>query len=117
MAVHYAKRARVNNDPVIIYMAVCAIGLVPLLPFSGQVVKLDHLLAAVLVLGAIAVFVAQVLFTYGLKYTSASRGSILSFSKIPITIILSYFAVGESILPRFIMGTVLIIAGLVISKE
>jgi drug/metabolite transporter (DMT)-like permease len=117
MAVHYAKRARVKNDSIIIYMTVCAVWLVPLLPFSGQVTKLNMNLAMILVLAGIAVFVAQVLFTYALKYTSASRGSILSFSKIPITIILSYFAVGEKILPRFIIGTVLIIAGLVVSRE
>jgi drug/metabolite transporter (DMT)-like permease len=117
MAVHYAKRARVNNDSIIIYMSVCAVGLVPLLPFSGQAVKLTSYLAWVLVLAGIAMFLGQVLFTYALKYTTAARGSILSFAKIPITIILSYFAVGESILPRFIIGTILIIAGLVLSKE
>jgi drug/metabolite transporter (DMT)-like permease len=54
--------------------------------------------------------------TYGFKFISSTRGSIATFSKIPMTIVLSLF-IGEEFKLKFIIGTILIIIGLIINRK
>jgi drug/metabolite transporter (DMT)-like permease len=117
LSLHYMKRARENNNSVMIYMATCVMGM-PIALFSvNQVPALN--LSGILIMtasGAI-VFAAQVMFTYGMKYMSAARASILSFTKVPITILASFLLLSEKLTMWFLAGSVLILAGLFLESE
>jgi drug/metabolite transporter (DMT)-like permease len=115
-AMHYMKKARVNNNSFIIYMSVCGVGLLGTSFSLGQFARLDWMGALLLVVSGAIMFLGQIALTYGIKFVSTIRGSVLSFSKIVFTIIMSLF-IGEVIKTKFIIGTVLIIIGLVINRE
>ncbi len=116
LSVIFIKKLRADNNSIIVYLPVCIFGLL-LTSFSAkQVIHLNMQLVLLLIFIGIAAFLAQVFMTYGFKYVSSTKGSIITFSKIPMTIGLSLF-IGEEFKLKFIIGTVLIIAGLIINRK
>lgn len=115
-AMHYMKKARANNNSFIIYLSVCGIGLAGTSFSAGQFAKIDWMGALLLAASGAVMFFGQIALTYGIKFVSTIRGSVLSFSKIVFTIVMSLF-IGEVIKTRFVIGTVLILAGLIINRE
>ncbi len=116
ITVHYIKKSREKNHPVIVYMAVCFIGLL-LFPFTiNQAVNITFPLLLFLCLISIFSFIAQVLMTYGYKFISATKGSIIFFLQIILTILLSFF-IGEEFKLKFFIGIMLILLGLFINKK
>ncbi len=116
LAMHYMKMARDRNNSFVIYLSVCAAGLLGSFFSFPQFSALNWPDTLNLVLAGAIVFAAQILLTYGIKYMSAARGSILSFSKVVFTILLSLL-IGEVINLRFLAGTALILAGLFLNRE
>jgi drug/metabolite transporter (DMT)-like permease len=55
----------------------------------------------------------QVLMSYGFKHTTATEASIITFFKIPLTLLLSFLMLHERMSPRFLIGALLIVAGLI----
>lgn len=115
-AMHYMKKAREKNNSFIIYLSVCVLGLAGTSFSVTQFKQLDLNGLLLLVASGVIMFTGQIALTYGIKFVSTVRGSILSFSKIVFTIIMSVF-IGEVIKTRFIIGTILILAGLLINRE
>lgn len=116
ISVHYIKRARVGNSSFMVYGAVCLTGLPLTFPSLNQLPHLTLPSLGLMVLAASVIFAAQVLLTWGLKYISASRGSILSFLKVPVTIALGLL-IGEKLTAPFIAGTALVMTGLALNRE
>lgn len=115
-AVIFLKGLRENNNTLIVYLPVCIFGLL-LTTFSvKQAVNINIPVLIILTGTGIAAFLAQLFMTYGFKFVSSTRGSIMTFSKIPMTIGLSLF-IGEEFKLKFIIGTVLIIIGLIINRK
>jgi drug/metabolite transporter (DMT)-like permease len=116
VAVHYIKKSRARNNPMVIYLSACVFGLL-ISSFSvTEIVKIQSLRAFLMImLIAAASFVGQMLMTYGFKYVSATQGSILGYTEILLTIAASFF-LGEDFKPRFFIGGAIIIAGLLINQ-
>jgi drug/metabolite transporter (DMT)-like permease len=113
--VHLIKKSVAKNRPVIVYLAVCFIGLL-LLPFSvHEAVHLSWNSFLLLVLVGTFSFTAQLLQTYGYRHATTLRGSLLSYMTIPLTVVLGFF-MGEELRMRFFIGIFLILTGLFINS-
>ncbi len=111
IATHYTKESSQNEHPAIVYLSACFMGLL-LIPFSlGEITKISLYSFFLLFMIGLTSFLAQLFMTDGYKYVSATEGSMISYLKIPITIILTSF-LGEKLGWEFFVGTLLIIIGL-----
>ncbi len=112
MAIHYIKRTASTNDPEIVYMSACAVGFILTSHSITEVGNLTLTTFLILLgLGSV-VFIGQMLMTTGFKMVSASRGAITLYSTIPLTLFFSYLIIGEEMTTRFLIGTIVIIIGL-----
>lgn len=110
-ATHYTKESSQNEHPAIVYLSPCFMGLL-LIPFSfRETTKMDPYSFILLFIIGLASFLAQLFMTDGYKYISATEGSMISYLKIPITIIFSSF-LGEKLGWKFFIGTLLVLLGL-----
>lgn len=116
MAAHYVKKARERNHSVVVYLSACVIGLLVTVFSVPQIVAINGRTCLMLLATGILAFVAQVLMTYGFKHTTATRASIMTFFKIPLTLFLTVLILQETMASRFIIGTILIVAGLVLNS-
>ena len=116
LAVIFLKKLRDNNNSVIVYLPVCIFGLLFTSFSAKQFGSINIPVLILLVAVGITAFLAQLFMTYGFKFISTTRGSIVTFSKIPMTIGLSLF-IGEEFKLKFIIGTILIILGLIINRK
>ena len=105
-----------NNDTIIVYLPVCIFGLLFTSFSAKQFSYINIPVLIILITVGITAFLAQLFMTYGFKFISSTRGSIVTFSKIPMTIGLSFF-IGEEFKLKFIIGTILIIIGLIINRK
>jgi len=116
IAIHYIKRSSEKNYPLIVYLSACFFGMV-LFPFSiHQAVRLTLTSSILLFLIGTLSLSGQLAMTYGYRYVQATKGSIISYSAIPLTIFLSYF-IGEEFKTRFFIGIALILTGLLINRK
>ena len=114
-AIHYIKKAGVNNSTIHIYLVTCFVGILAS-SFSFKEISIINIYSLRFLLYlSVSIFLAQITMTYGFKFVEATRGSIIFFLKIPITLILSFIFLNEIISFRFLIGTVLIIFGLFIN--
>jgi drug/metabolite transporter (DMT)-like permease len=111
----YTKRARINNGADIIYLSVCASGILATFWTAPQGLALDLPSLLLLLASAICGYAGQISLTWGVKFMKASEAGILSFLKIPITIAFGLF-LGEGLSWRFAVGTLVVIAGLVVAE-
>ncbi|MBN1622233.1 MAG: DMT family transporter [Endomicrobiales bacterium] len=115
-AVHYIKKSREKNNSFTVYLATCSFGLL-LIPFTYKQAYSVHFNAALLLIViALLGFVAQIAISYGYKYVSATKGSILSYATIPMALMLSYF-INEEFKLRFFIGILFIASGLLIAHN
>lgn len=114
VSVHYVKLTRYQNNPFLVYLSACLFGLVLCLVSADEVRHLTGQGAFALTLVAVLSFVGQVLAGYGFKYVSATTGGIAGLAEVPLTVAFSAL-LGEEMRPGFWLGTVLILAGIVIN--
>ncbi len=116
MAIHYVRKSAVNNHPIIVYLAACIMGLF-FIPFSfiGKISVAPLSILLVLTVG-ILTFLAQFIMSWGYKYVTATKGSIINYFQIPLTTFLSVVFLQESFRIKFVLGTIFIIIGLLISS-
>lgn len=115
LAIYYTKRSSENEHPVIVYLSACFIGLL-FAPFAAVHTQQPSFLSILILLGiGISSFLAQLLMTSGYSSISAIKGGLISYLKIPATIIFSSL-LGEEIGWKFYVGTVLLIAGLLVEE-
>jgi len=111
----YTKRARVNNGSDIIYLSVCASGILVTFWTAPRAASLDLRTGLLLLAAAVMGYAGQIALTWGVKFMKASEAGILSFLKIPLTIALGLF-LGEGLSLRFALGSLILIAGLVVAE-
>jgi drug/metabolite transporter (DMT)-like permease len=116
LSIHYTKRLRENNNPMIIYLSVCLFGLAFNSFSVTNIVSIDIITLGILFLIGVLAFSAQISLTYGIKFITPTKASIITFSKIPFTIILSLF-IGEEMNERFFIGMGLILIGLFLNRK
>jgi drug/metabolite transporter (DMT)-like permease len=111
IAIHYTKRSSEKEHPAIVYMSACIFGL-SFAPFSS-VYHPNPGMVQVLLLLAIGVFsfLAQWLMTSSYSRISAIKGSLISYLKIPFTVIIGVM-LGDHVSSKFYIGTVILIIGL-----
>lgn len=115
MAINYLRRGVKFDNPIIIYLSTCIFGLI-LIPLTIKEWKLINLSNFIfLLLIAFTAFLAQITMTWGYKYVSATKGSILSYTGIPMTLILSHLFVKEIFKKNFFIGIILISLGLILT--
>ncbi len=115
MAINYLRKGVLVDNPIIIYLSTCIFGLI-LLPITFNEWKSITLIKLFyLIIIALMAFFAQIAMTEGYKYLNATKGSIISYSGIPLTLFLSHFLVDEVFKKRFIIGITLILAGLILT--
>ncbi len=111
IAIHYTKRSSEKEHPAIVYMSACIFGLV-FAPFSS-VNQLKPGLLQFLLLLAIggSSFLAQWLMTSSYSRISAIKGSLVSYLKIPFTVVIGILF-GDRVSTKFYIGTAILIVGL-----
>jgi len=113
IAIQYLKKSREYNNSIVIYLSACFFGILAL-PFSiNQPLHFSMYTVGMLMAIGIFAFAGQILMTYGFKTVSATKGSILSYAGIPMTLMLSYWFLGEPMHAKFLVGIGFILAGLI----
>jgi len=115
ISIQYTKKARRNNGPEIVYLAVCASGILATCWTAPRALSLDLESAIVLSASAVLGYAGQISLTWGVKYMDASEAGIISFLKVPIAIVLGLF-LGEGLSIRFAAGTAIVLAGLAFAE-
>ncbi len=111
VAIHYVQKSREKNGTALVYMSAALFGLIFTSPHgmtAGYVPGTE--IMVLIAVGALSL-VSQLTMTYGFKYIHPTRGSILAYSSLPLTLLGSFF-LGEEFTMRFFAGIVLIFAGL-----
>ena len=116
MAVLYMKESSQKNEPVIVYLSVCIIGML-LSPFAFKQFLIINSIDIVFLLFSIGFFalLAQLLLTNGIKNVNTLKASILTYLTIPFTIIMGIF-LNEKLSIQFFVGTIFILSGLLLEK-
>jgi drug/metabolite transporter (DMT)-like permease len=116
LSYHFNKRASQTEDPIVIYLGVCFAGLIGTCFSAGQFARLDLVSTLLLAAGGLGGYFAQIAITIGLKDIDATEGSMHTFGKIPLTVLAGWAFLSERISPRFIVGTALVLMGLLLDK-
>jgi drug/metabolite transporter (DMT)-like permease len=114
VSVHYVKKSRSVNNPFLVYLSACLFGMLWCL---GSVAEVRHLTGSgLLALSTVAIFgfVGQVFAGYGFRYVTATTGGIMGLAEVPLTVAFSAL-LGEEMRPRFWLGTLMILAGILIA--
>lgn len=116
IAIHYTKRSSEKDHPIVVYMSacICGLGFTPL----SSVHNTNPGIMPIIILLAIGVssFLAQWFMTSGYNKISAVKGSLVSYLKIPFTVILGTLF-GDQISTKFYIGTIILIGGLLVESE
>jgi len=113
---HFNKRASKTEDPVVIYLGVCFVGLAANAFTLDQALSLDRVSAIYLVLAGVCAYGAQIFITIGLRDIPTTEGSVHTFAKIPLIVVAGWLFLGNAITLRFVAGTALLIAGLFLNQ-
>ncbi len=116
VAYHFNKAASLTEDPIVIYLGVCCVGLIATAFSVPQALQLDSRSLILLVVAGLGGYFAQICITIGLRDIPTTEGSIHTFGKIPFTVIAGAIFLGDAITGRFVAGTALLIAGLIINQ-
>lgn len=115
ISIHFLQKSRESNHTIIVYLAAAFFGLAFTAPWAGSACALSWPLAAMLAGVGIVSLAGQLLMSYGFKYIHPTRGSIIAYSSLPLTMGASFLLFREKYHPLFFLGTGLIVAGLVIN--
>lgn len=113
LSMHFVKRVRRDHSTFLVYLAPALLGIAVTsfaFPQLATVTLTD--LGLLLTIGVLS-FIGQVLMAWGLRFLPATTGSMLGLSEIVFALSLSAVFLSEVMLPRFFLGTVIIVAGLV----
>jgi drug/metabolite transporter (DMT)-like permease len=115
IAIHYVKRSSMVNNSLIVYLSPCLFGLM-FIPFTiREYPSFDSpSFIAVLVVGLLTVL-AQFFMTSGYRCVNPTKGSVLNYLQIPLTILLGVFFTHDRFQFKFVIGMVLILAGLMVN--
>ncbi len=113
---HFNKRASLTENPIVIYLGVCFIGMMLNAFAMPQAAKLDWSSVMLLLLAGLGAYAAQISITVGLRDIDTTIGSIHTFLKIPLTVVAGAVFLSQGISMRFFIGTALLLAGLMLGE-
>jgi drug/metabolite transporter (DMT)-like permease len=115
IAIHYVKRSSMVNNSLIVYLSPCILGLL-FLPFTiNEYHKFEvYSFLTVLLVGLLTVL-AQFFMTSGYRCVNPTKGSVLNYLQIPLTLALGAVFNRDPFPPKFFLGMVFILAGLLIN--
>jgi drug/metabolite transporter (DMT)-like permease len=115
IAIHYVKRSSMVNNPLIVYLSPCLLGLL-FLPFTIHEYQSfnSNSFIAVIIIGLLTVL-AQFFMTSGYRCVNPTKGSVLNYLQIPLTIMLGAFFTHDPFPLKFIVGMLFILAGLMVN--
>ncbi len=115
LAIHYVKRSSMVNNALIVYLSPCLLGLL-CIPFTLHEYSRFNVRAfyAVLLVGILTVL-AQYFMTRGYRCVNPTKGSVLNYLQIPLTLVLGAFCTHDPFPLKFIIGMICILGGLVIN--
>ncbi len=115
IAVHYTKRSSEKEHPVLVYMSACIFGLAfaPLSSIHHPNPGLSQMILLLCI--GVSSFLAQWLMTSSYSWISAIKGSLISYLKIPFTVVFGAM-LGDRVSTKFHLGTIVLIAGLLIES-
>ncbi|MBU0614815.1 MAG: DMT family transporter [Nanoarchaeota archaeon] len=117
-AIHHISRLRAMHVSAHnVYLSTCLFGFIPALFAYKEIVKINMTNVWVFLVMGVMIYIAQYLMTKGYKYVHPTRGSILMYTYIPLTAVLSYFVVDERITVKFIIGALLIFIGVMFKEK
>lgn len=130
MAINYVRRASQGDNPFMLYLSPCLLGL-PLFLFvgpgggavagaaagaAGGAATAGGALGTAFLLGVgILSFAAQALMAYGYRSVPAGKGSIVFYFETALTVLLGALFAGERFNLRFAAGLALILGGLALN--
>lgn len=114
---HFNKRASKTEDPIVIYLGVCIVGMIATAFSAGQIAHLDLPAVILLLLAGAGAYAAQICITIGLRDIPTTSGSVHTFLKIPLTVLGGIIVLGQPVTVRFAAGTALLLAGLWINQR
>jgi drug/metabolite transporter (DMT)-like permease len=117
-AVNCVRRASAAGDnPFVLYFSPCLFGL-PILALAPLPTAAPGAVALLLLLFvALGSFAAQALMAVGYRSVPAGKGSVVFYWETALTVVLGLLFGGEKATLRYILGIVVIIAGLWLSRE
>jgi drug/metabolite transporter (DMT)-like permease len=115
VAIHYVKKSSMVNNSLIVYLSPCILGLI-FLPFTINEYRTFEMFSflTVLLVGLLTVL-AQFFMTSGYRCVNPTKGSVLNYLQIPLTIALGAVFTHDPFPPKFILGMVFIFTGLVVN--
>jgi drug/metabolite transporter (DMT)-like permease len=115
IAIHYVKKSSMVNNSLIVYLSPCILGLL-FLPFTIKEYHTFEMYSFLMVLlvGLLTVL-AQFFMTSGYRCVNPTKGSVLNYLQIPLTLALGAVFTHDPFPPKFFLGMVLILAGLIIN--
>jgi drug/metabolite transporter (DMT)-like permease len=115
LAVLYVRRSSLSNHNVMVYLSACLAGLAVSPAMVPQLFSMDTGHIGLLILIGILTMAAQNTMTYGYRRIEAAPASILSYAGIPVGLVLSVLILNEKFYFKFITGSLLILAGLMVN--
>jgi drug/metabolite transporter (DMT)-like permease len=115
VAIHYVKKSSMVNNSLIVYLSPCFFGLL-FIPFTIHEYQSfnSNSFIAVIIVGLLTVL-AQFFMTSGYRCVNPTKGSVLTYLQIPLTIILGAFFTHDTFKLKFVVGMILILAGLMVN--
>ncbi|HEX2958674.1 MAG TPA: DMT family transporter [Chitinispirillaceae bacterium] len=115
IAIHYVKKSSMVNNSLIVYMSPCILGLL-FFPFTiHEYHKFEvYSFSAVLLVGLLTVL-AQYFMTSGYRCVNPTKGSVLNYLQIPLTLILGAVFTHDPFPFKFLFGMILILSGLLVN--
>lgn len=115
VAIHYVKKSSMVNNALIVYLSPCILGLL-FLPFTINEYHTFEMFSFLMVLlvGLMTVL-GQFFMTSGYRCVNTTKGSVLNYLQIPLTLVLGAVFAHDPFPPKFILGMVLIFLGLIIN--
>ncbi len=115
IAIHYVKKSSMVNNSLIVYLSPCVLGLL-FLPFTIHEYHTFEIYSflTVLLVGLLTVL-AQFFMTSGYRCVNPTKGSVLNYLQIPLTLILGAVFTHDPFPPKFFLGMVLILVGLLVN--
>jgi len=115
IAVHFIKRSVSRNNPVVVYLSACFWGMLILPVTASQIPQLSWASGILLLLIGTLAFAAQVLMTHGIRSVNTITASLLTYTTIPLTIVLGLL-IGEELRGKFFVGIIFIATGLIVNS-
>ncbi len=116
LGVNLVRRARQENNSVIVYLGACIVGVVVstiAFPLGGMPQAGPILWVALAGIGTL-VYGAKIVEMWAYRYITALRGSIITYFSIPMVLFFSVWLLKEELMPRLFLGTGLILLGLLL---